>query len=252
MTPPPNLESFHVSDVLAGRRRMPEGSFLDGLPSRLWSSMIPLGQTRAYAKGEPLPTGGPDSPIHIVLGGCVAQRRAHFGTTILRFRGTGQVLEEHKLVEPDTPGPLTTCLSKTVTLSFTAEALQKLLERHVVIERKLLRSLETRNRTDERIYSTFKRPALARVSTLLHHLGATVGVREQGPNGGIRVEGPSQCDLAEALLIGKSTVELALGRLRDERVIHNRYRAIVVRDAAALANIAEITERPEPRTTRKG
>ncbi|ARZ67118.1 Crp/Fnr family transcriptional regulator [Streptomyces sp. HU2014] len=247
MTPSPNPEPSRVSDVLSGRRR-PEGTLLDGLSLRSRSLMIQLGQTRPYAKGEPLPTGGPDNTVHIVLDGCVSQQRTHFGTSILRFRGPGQVLEEHKLVEPDTPGPTTICLSGTTTLSFPAEALQDLLKQHVVIERRLLTSLETRNRMDERVYSMFKRPPLARVSTLLHHLGATVGVREQGPYGGVRIEGPRQRDLTDALLIGRSSVELALGRLREEGVIHNRYRAIVVRDMAALA---EIAERPETRTVKK-
>ncbi|PNE32493.1 hypothetical protein AF335_18105 [Streptomyces eurocidicus] len=200
--------------------------------------MIPLGQTRAYAKGEPLTTGGPEEAVHIVLGGCVSQQRSHFGTSILRFRGTGQVLEEQRLLDPGAPGPATTCLSETVTLGFAPDVLWKVLTRHVVIERKLLLSLETRNRTDERIYSTFKRPALARVSTLLHHLGATVGVRDQGRYGGVRIEGPSQYNLTEALQLGQSTVEQALGELREKEVIHNRYRAIVVRDMAALAAIA--------------
>lgn len=242
MTPPPDPEYVPVSDVLAGRglRFLPEGSFLRSLAPRpgLWQSMVPLGQTRQYSKGEPLTTGGPGEPVHIVISGCVSQQRGHFGTSILRFRGGGQVLEEQRLLDPEAPGPTTTCLSETVTLGFAPDALWKFFARHVAVERKLLLSLEIRNRTDERIYSTFKRTALARVSTLLHHLGATVGVRDQGPYGGVRIDGPSQYHLTEALQLGQSTVEQALGQLREEEAIHNRYRAIVVRDMAALAVIA--------------
>ncbi|GAA2666765.1 hypothetical protein GCM10010400_29300 [Streptomyces aculeolatus] len=103
----------------------------------------------------------------------------------------------------------------------------------------LLRSLEDRNRTDEKIYLMTGRSPLARVATLLTHLADTAGIKTPPAPDRITINGLRQSDITRTLQLGKSTVENVLHRLRvDHEAIDSRYRQLVVMDPRALEHIS--------------
>ncbi|WP_251091347.1 Crp/Fnr family transcriptional regulator [Streptomyces sp. Caat 7-52] len=242
-SPTPRIDAFNPSSVLAGKRRMPEGTFLGYLPAKSWSRSIrPRLTSRIFNQGDMLPLGPTDGAVHVVLGGCLLQERFPFGTgkgapVVVRFRGTGEFLGEAKLIEP-TAHVRTVCLSTTWVMTCSIRRMKVLLNRHPEAELALLRSLEARNRSDEKIYCTADRPPLDRVSTLLLHLAQTAGTRDPDDPAQILIDGPRQSDLARSLLLGQSTVENAVAELRHKhRVIASRYRQLVVTDIARLKRI---------------
>ncbi|BCL29495.1 Crp/Fnr family transcriptional regulator [Streptomyces aurantiacus] len=235
-SPSPDTQVFNTIEVLRGRQPMPRGSFLDHLPAAKWALFVAIwgSDARTYLKGAELPLRPKDTHMYVVLGGCVVQERFPFNTKIARFRGVGQVLGEAKLIEPRS-SVRTVCLTTTWVLPCDTRRVNLLLTQDHEAKRALLRSLEDRNRSDERIYATTSRSPLARVSALLHHLAMVAGTRDPaGPTGHTTIDGPRQRDLAEALLLGRSTVENAVATLRRKRLIDSRYRRLVVTDLPAL------------------
>ncbi|MGW5284999.1 Crp/Fnr family transcriptional regulator [Streptomyces collinus] len=242
-SPTPRIDAFNPSGVLAGKRRMPEGTFLRYLPGKSWSRSIRDRLTsRIFNQGDTLPLGPKHQTVCIVLGGCLVQERFPFGTgkdapVVVRFRGAGDFLGEAKLIEP-AAHVRTVCLSTTWVMTCPLRRMKVLLNRHPEAELALLRSLEARNRSDEKIYCTADRPPLDRVSTLLLHLARTAGTRNPDAPDQIVIDGPRQSDLARALLLGQSTVENAVAELRRKhRVIASNYRQLIVTDIARLERI---------------
>ncbi|MFJ6123883.1 Crp/Fnr family transcriptional regulator [Streptomyces griseoviridis] len=258
----PDIGAFRTGDVLKGVQTMPARSFLAHLPPELWPLLVgfwgPV--SRVYQREETLPTGPRDSDVHIVLGGCVRQDRFPFaadddpddgggsGPRITRFRGVGQLLGEAKLIE-EHAAVRTTCLTTTWVMSCSATRMMAFLTRHPHSERALLRSLEDRNRDDEMVYGTVTRTPVERVGGLLAHLARIAGTTDPAQPGHISVLGLSQRDLAEALLMGVSTVEAAIRRLRTPAkgsglppggVLRSRYRQFVVTDLPALQRVTRI------------
>ncbi|MER6083940.1 Crp/Fnr family transcriptional regulator [Streptomyces sp. NPDC001833] len=252
----PKVDAFRTGDVLNGRQTMPPGSFLAHLPPDAWPLLVSScgSDSRVYQRDEELPIGPADEQVHIVLGGCVRQERHPFGTAegapkITRFRGVGQLLGEAKLIEPHA-AVRTTCLTTTWVMPCPVPRMNLMLRRHPHIQLALLRSLEDRNRTDEMIYGTMTRMPLARVGALLVHLAEVAGTVDSADPGHLTVLGPSQKDIAEALLLGVSTVENALRLLREpprggnplrRGVLRSGYRKFVVTDLHALRTVAEFS-----------
>ncbi|MEE1942321.1 helix-turn-helix domain-containing protein [Streptomyces sp. TRM 70361] len=246
----PKSDPLNLTGVFRREVPMPPGSFLSLLPDSLWSSLLttdpgsgaPLYPV-CYAKDKRLPLGPGDETVYLTLTGCVAQRRYPYGRgakepVILRFRGAGQLLGEAKLLDPCSSVE-TVCLSDTWVLPYSADHLNRLLGRRGGQGRgALLASLEERNRTDEMIYGTVTRPPLRRVGALLHHLAVTAGTGH--PDGSVRITGPRQTDLAEALLVSRSTVENAVSVLRTGNLVASSYRRFVVTDPAGLARLAGV------------
>ncbi|MDT0439593.1 MULTISPECIES: Crp/Fnr family transcriptional regulator [Streptomyces] len=259
----PDVGAFRTGDVLKGLQTMPAGSFLAHLPPELWPLLVgfwgPV--SRVYQREDSLPIGPRDSDVHIVLGGCVRQDRFPFGTggspddggdgkdpRITRFRGVGQLLGEAKLIE-EHAAVRTTCLTTTWVMSCSATRMMAFLTRHPHSERALLRSLEDRNRDDEMVYGTATRTPVERVGGLLAHLARVAGTTDPERPGHISVLGLSQRDIAEALLLGVSTVETAIRRLRTPAkgsglppggVLRSKYRQFVVTDLPALQHLTGV------------
>ncbi|PJE97423.1 Crp/Fnr family transcriptional regulator [Streptomyces carminius] len=245
----PRIDSLNLADVLHRRQPMPDNSFLGHLPDPLWPLFV-TGQGSGvrlypvrYTRLTELPLGPEDGTVFVVLKGCVAQKRHPYGprdTQIVRFRGAGQLLGEVKLLDPRSSVE-TVCLDETWVLAYDIERMHRLLTRNRGAGRQaLLLSLEERNRTDEAVYCTVTRPPLTRVSALLHHLAATVGTRH--PDGTVQIAGPRQTDLADALLVSRSTVENAVSVLRAGHVVVSSYRRFLVTDPAELARLAGVPE----------
>jgi CRP-like cAMP-binding protein len=254
----PHIDAIRPAEVLAGRQGMPLGTFLSYLPSGAWPLFVSAwgSDARMHTRDTVLPIRPDDRLVHIVLGGCVSQERfltgqEGAGPKVTRFRAAGQILSEGKLIE--LPAMVrTTCLTDTWIMPCSVDRMNMLLRRHPDIQKALLRSLETRNRTDELIYgTTLSRSPAQRVAGLLLHLARTAGVAGPPGTGEVVVVGPSQRQLADSLQMGVSTVENALRRLRGlpggdgssrQGLVLSQYRRFVVTDLPALAAFAELPE----------
>ncbi|WP_327692405.1 Crp/Fnr family transcriptional regulator [Streptomyces sp. NBC_00459] len=232
-----------LTDLLLGRHKMPEGSFLDHLPQKTWQMMTNEWdqRVRVFERNEPLPLGPDDRSVFIVVQGCLRQERFPMGPgkdpTITRFRGTGQLVGEAKLINPDS-SVLTTCLSETCVIPWRTRYMIALQRQHPEVQLALLRGIEDRNREDERIYATFALPPSQRVAMLLAHLAETVGVPDPTVTRSTIIVGPSQKDLAAALQLGISSVENAIRSLRTDETIDVGYRKFIVHDLDALHHSA--------------
>ncbi|QFR02907.1 winged helix-turn-helix domain-containing protein [Streptomyces phaeolivaceus] len=218
---------------------MPDGSFLRHLPTDVWQLLVRDwgSDARVHQRGEKLPLGRDDRHVYIVLGGCVLQERFPLGTKIARFRGVGQLLGEAKLIDPEASVG-TVCLTTTWIMPCPVPRMNVLLNQHLDARLALLRSLEHRNRSDEMIYGTATRTPIQRVGGLLLHLAAVSGTRSTAEPDHHTILGPTQRDIADALLMGMSTVENALRALRDtHNVITSTYRQFVVTDLPSLRRI---------------
>ncbi|AZM47450.1 Crp/Fnr family transcriptional regulator [Streptomyces sp. WAC 06738] len=243
---PSKVDGFNPAEVLAGRRPMPQGSFLYHLPRAIWPLLVQTWgpDARTFQSGEELPLGQDDRDCFIVLGGFVVQQRHPMGRSrdlIARFRGLGQFLGEAKLIEPWSPVK-TVCLSTTWVMPCSAQRVNVLLKQHPAMQLALLRSLEDRNRADEKVYSMTRRSPLARVTTLLVHLAHTAGTRDPVAPDRITIKGLRQSDISDALALGTSTVENALRHLRTvEQAVDSGYRELVVADLNVLERLAVTT-----------
>ncbi|MGW9400702.1 Crp/Fnr family transcriptional regulator [Streptomyces sp. NPDC055642] len=233
-----------LNDLLLGRVSMPEGSFLKHLPASTWKSMSQDWdqRIRSYDRDQPLPLGPDGRHVFIIVQGCVRQERFPLGSvrglpTIVRFRGIGEIVGEAKLIE-QTSSVTTTCLSKTYVVPWRVSYMHRLQRQRPEVQLALLRSLEDRNRQDERIYATFAQASFQRVSTLLAHLAETVGIPDPTVTRRTIISGPTQKDLAAALQLGVSTVENAISSLRRHGTIDAGYRKFIVHDLDALHDSA--------------
>lgn len=242
-SPPSKVDGFNPSGVLAGRQPMPPGSFLYHLPRAIWPLLIQAWgpDARTFESGTRLPLGEDDRTCFIILGGCVIQERYPMGQgedVIARFRSVGEFLGEAKLIEPRSQVK-TVCVSTTWVMPCTAQRMNVLLKQHPPMQLALLRSLEDRNRIDERLYGMTRRTPLARVITLLVHLAHTAGARDPADPDRITLKGLRQRDISRALLLGISTVENALRHLRTHHgAVDSGYRELVVTDLGILRRLA--------------
>ncbi|MCQ9134565.1 Crp/Fnr family transcriptional regulator [Streptomyces hilarionis] len=241
---PAKADAPRLNDLLLGRAVMPEGSFLKHLPAPTWTSMSQEWdqRIRSYDRDKPLPLGPDGGDVFIIVQGCVRQERFPLGSgrglpTIVRFRGIGEIVGEAKLIE-QTSSVTTTCLSKTYVVPWRVSYMHRLQRKRPEVQLALLRSLEDRNRQDERVYATFAQASFQRVSTLLAHLAETAGIPDPTVTRRTIISGPTQKDLAAALQLGVSTVENAIGSLRRHGTIDAGYRKFIVHDLDALQDSA--------------
>ncbi|MER6693130.1 Crp/Fnr family transcriptional regulator [Streptomyces minutiscleroticus] len=243
---PVTSDAPRLTDLLLGRVRLPEESFLDHLPDETWEVMVKDWdqRVRSYERDALLPLGEADRQVFIIVQGCVRQDRYPLGEaadapTITRFRGIGQLVGEAKLIDP-TATVTTRCLSKTYAIPWRARYMAALQNERPEVRLALLRSIEDRHRRDERIYATFARPTFQRVSALLAHLAETAGVPDPTLSRRTVINGPTQKDLAAALQLGVSTVENAIRTLRYHGVVEAGYRKFTVHDLDALHRSAGV------------
>ncbi|WP_432197107.1 Crp/Fnr family transcriptional regulator [Streptomyces sp. bgisy027] len=236
-----------LSDLVRGRTTMPAGSFLKHLPAPTWQTMMEGWEQRirSFKRDQPLPLDQEDRQVFIIVQGGVRQERFPLrpmpdAPTITRFRGVGEVVGEAKLIDEDS-SVTTTCMTKTYVIPWDIEDMKLLQARVPKVLEALLRSLEDRNRQDERIYATFGLPAFQRVGMLLAHLAETVGQPDPTLSRSTTISGLTQKDLAAALQLGVSTVENAVGSLRRHGAIDAGYRKFIVHDLDALLDRATRT-----------
>ncbi|MGW1075585.1 Crp/Fnr family transcriptional regulator [Streptomyces sp. NPDC002537] len=240
-------ETSRLTDLLLGHQAMPDGSFLQRLPTPTWQAMLqmePRARARVFARDELLPLGADDNYVYIVIEGCVRQDRFPLGVgegipTIVRFRGVGQLVGEAKLIAPRS-SVVTRCLSQTVVIPWRVSSMSLLQRDEPEVQLALLRSLEDRNRSDELVYAMSARPPFQRITGLVSHFADIAGVPDPRTSNCTVITGPSQRDMAAALQLGISTVENAIRALRRYDVVEARYRKFIVRDIKALRQFAAV------------
>ncbi|MGW0829586.1 Crp/Fnr family transcriptional regulator [Streptomyces prunicolor] len=242
---PSTADTNRPTDLLMGHEEKPEGSFLRRLSAEDWRFLLQDDlRGRSFGQDEYLPMGSEDRNVYMIWDGVVRQDRFPLGDwagapTVTRFRGGGQLVGEAKLITSDS-AVRTRCLTRTVVIPCRAHRFNVLLGGRPKIRRALLRSLEDRNRTDERVYTLTTRPPLERTSRLLAHLADTAGSPD--PRTGstaITITGPGQKDIAAALQLAVSTTENALRTLRYHGIVEARYRRFLVHDVDALRHLAD-------------
>ncbi|MDJ0384325.1 helix-turn-helix domain-containing protein [Streptomyces sp. G-G2] len=148
---------------------------------------------------------------------------------------------------------MTTC----ATVGLTSRTLALLIEQETSLALLLAQLANDRAMTVESVYAASKSDPVTGVARLLEYLAESrtnphgagrirwtrSGIHKV-PEGALTVSGPSQADLADALGLGRTTVEKALASLRAEGVLtalppgtrSNRYYEIA--DFALLRSVA--------------
>ncbi|MFI6144837.1 helix-turn-helix domain-containing protein [Streptomyces sp. NPDC051109] len=208
-----------------------------GLPSYAIESLISAGRVEARPRGDIVAYG--QEWIHIVARGVIKETTPH-GTTRLWRRGAilGDIsrvmLRKGTTDESGSrgAGPHITFLSTGAALSLTARTFATLIQKEPVLALLLAQLANERAQTVESVYAASKADPVIRVARLLEYLVPagrfTRGVERfrwtrtgmhPVPNEAATITGPSQADIADALGLGRTTVEKAIASLRAEGIL---------------------------------
>ncbi|MFD3511202.1 Crp/Fnr family transcriptional regulator [Nocardia sp. NPDC058666] len=237
-----------------------------GLPAHVIEMLIDSARLQAGHDGQVLAHGA--EWIHILIRGVVKETTPH-GTTRLWAKGAifgdlNQVMLRPGAGEASGRRPLKagsrlTFLTTGATLSLTVTTLARLIDGDPALVLFLAQRTQDRSLIVESVYSASKADPAVRVARLLNYLVRRRGLRQDGelsrirmtrtgvhgvPDGALTVTGPSQADIAEALGLGRTTVEKAIASLRSQDILStlepgtrsNRYYEI--RDARLLRSLA--------------
>ncbi len=231
-----NREALRESRI---QRLLETSSVLQKMPGVFQEELMRSGVMRTFARDERVRgvLTGAGNHVHFVTSGCVAEEASYHATSTIRFRTPGAVLGDLEVFDDQAQTPIATCLTPTLTISLPINRIRALAEHHPLIMLTMGRSVAERQRLTERIYNLFNRTPEQRVSTLLFELA--VATDNDGP---LRVAGPSQTNLAEALMLSRASVEKVIRTLKSEGVIDTGYRTFIVLDIAALRRIAGLAE----------
>lgn len=198
-------------------------------PDVLLRELMDAGQLRTYASGARLRgiSGSNSSTyVHFLINGIVSERRVYGNGSTLRFRGPGEILGDLEVFDEEAQPASAVCLAPTWTLSIPLERMRALAEHHILIMMALGKNIAERMQRNERVYSAMGLSAEQRVCTLLHQLALDCG--KPATNGGVSISGPSQSDLAEALMLSRATVENVVRSLRKDGLLLTRHRAFAI------------------------
>lgn len=235
-----------------------------GLPPRPLDGFLDSARVERVSRNRVLAYG--HEWLHIVVTGVVKETTSH-GTERLWTNGAllGDLrlvsLRKSRGVDPAalrSPGSHLEFLTPGVCVSITAHTLSALLAQEPAIALFLAHLASERASTVESVYASTKTDPLIRVAKLMDYLtrgqNSRTGGRERirwtrngphhVPSGSLTVLGPSQADIADALGIGRTTVEKSIAALRAEGVLttlkpgtrSNRYYEIA--DPALLRSVA--------------
>jgi CRP-like cAMP-binding protein len=208
--------------------------FFRSLSTELCQEMFQASRVRQHVRGQRIrgmTVRGGDS-VHIVLNdtGIVAEEVVHHEASTLRFRHQGHVLGDLD-VFASSRAPLAMALAPTVTMAVPLNVMRSMVGKHPTLMRAVSVSITERLRTTDRVYGMFARPAEQRLCGLFLELLDKSGFITAD---GYRVEGPSQQDLAQALMLSRATVENALRSLRSKQVVKTSYRSYTFPDPKLL------------------
>ncbi|MFJ8017115.1 hypothetical protein [Streptomyces sp. NPDC096339] len=223
-----------------------------GLPSYAMESLMLAGRIEAQERGDVL-AYGPEW-IHIMGRGIIKETTPHGSARLWR---TGMILGDISRVmlrksiidESGSRGSGTHIefLHIGSCLSVTTRTFATLIEKEPVLALLLAQLTNERSRIVESVYGATKADPVIRVARLLEYLAMTPSRKgadrfrwtrtgaHQVPTGAVTLHGPSQADIADALGLGRTTVEKAIANLRAVGVLtelapgtrSNRYYEIV-------------------------
>ncbi len=215
-----------------------EGEFFADLPEAFARVVAEHSVARVFTKGELLrsSTAGVQTDVHFIVRGCVAERSV-VGDT-LRFRGKNWIVGDMDLTDEEPRIMTAECLTATWTRSIPLARMRYLVENDAAVARALASELQRRMTETEAIYSSFRRSVTERVAGLLLDLAV-----QQAPPQRLRdtweaptanVDGPTQGELADALMVSRASVENALAELRRNKVLSTSHRRYVIHDLHLL------------------
>ncbi|MEU4949758.1 Crp/Fnr family transcriptional regulator [Streptomyces lavendulae] len=211
--------------------------FFRSLSTELCQEIFQASRVRQYGRGariRGMTFRGGDS-VHIVLNdtGIVSEELVHHEASTLRFRHQGHVLGDLD-VFASSRAPLALAVTTTVTMAVPMNVMRSMVGKHPTLMRAVSVAITERLRTGDRVYGMFARPAEQRLCGLFLELLDKSGFMTED---GYRVEGPSQQDLAQALMLSRATVENALRSLRAKRAVRTSYRSFTFPDLKLLEKI---------------
>ncbi|MFB7825340.1 Crp/Fnr family transcriptional regulator [Streptomyces hydrogenans] len=196
------------------------------------SSRVRQYNRREQIRGMTLRNG---DAVHVLLNnGIAAEELVHHEATTLRFRYQGHCLGDSEVFTDSKP-PLAIAVTKTVTMAVPLDVMRGLVRKHNTLMRTVSTSMAERLRSNDRVYMMFARAPEQRLCELFIELIDKTGYPTRE---GTRVDGPSQNDLAQALMVSRATVENTLRSLRARQLVRTEYRAFVFPDVAALQKVA--------------
>jgi biotin operon repressor len=232
-----------------------------GLPSYAAELLMTAARVEGRQRGDVLAYG--QEWIHFITRGVIKETTPH-GTTRLWRRGAilGDIsrvmLRKRPADESGSQGsgPHITFLSTGASLSLTTRTLATLIEKEPALALLLAQLTNDRAQNVESVYAASKADPVVRVARLLRYLVLPSRRRDARrfrwtrngmhdvPDAALTLTGPSQGDIADALGLGRTTVEKAIASLRTEGILNalppgtrsNRYYEIM--DYARLTSLA--------------
>ncbi|MFF2779507.1 Crp/Fnr family transcriptional regulator [Streptomyces sp. NPDC058052] len=211
--------------------------FFRSLSTELCQEIYLSSRVRQYNRGEQIRgmTVRNGNAVHILLNsGIAAEELVHHEATTLRFRYQGHCLGDAEVFTDSKP-PLALAVTTTVTMAVPLSVMRSLVRKHNTLMRAVSTSMAERLRSNDRVYMMFARNPEQRLCELFVELIDKTGYPTRD---GHKVDGPSQNDLAQALMVSRATVENTLRGLRARQLIRTEYRAFVFPDVAALKKVA--------------
>lgn len=221
------------------------GTLLHDLDEDDRSVLLGLGTRRVFEPGAALiAEGSSGTETFVLLDGYskVLGNTVDGRTVLLSIRGHGEVVGELAALDRKPRSASVIALTRVVARVVTQRDFLRYLRERPAAMTALQSALlaEFRRATQHRVYVSGA-PVGVRLALVLHYLMETYGRRCAE---GVRIEVPlSQPELASLIGVSEPSLHRALTELRIRDVVGTRYRRLVVRDPAALRELA--AEGPE-------
>lgn len=229
--------------------------FFEGLSLAVGSEFFERAFSRSFGRGEQLRginTSG--SMVHLILDGYVLERTTFAESpqsSTVRFFGRGTLIGITDIFLEDPQPAVVECLQRTWTFSYPLDRIRALADADVTVMRNLAQTMALQLRTIERVYAPSRKSSAQRVAALLLELAdiSTPGQRlmeypepDEERNTVVAViEGPTQADIADALMLSMASVENVYRGLRQVNIITTEYREVTIHDVKKLKEVASGT-----------
>ncbi|GGQ96555.1 hypothetical protein GCM10010267_68720 [Streptomyces griseorubens] len=210
---------------------------LHGLPTDSVDALADVSRLRRRERNRPL-TLGLSRAAYFLIDGRVSELVQHGKTRLWRevmlFEAVSNTVffpgTYSERAQPSYMGFTTgMCLSRCTFVEVPNTKLASLAMNDPAIALMLARMATKRHNLTEQLYTASRATPVARVAAILNYLAETTrrNVIKPGPNGTMvmtRIEelvatGPSQADIADALCLGRATVEKAISELRQVKAL---------------------------------
>ncbi|GAA3849347.1 Crp/Fnr family transcriptional regulator [Streptomyces sedi] len=189
---------------------------------------------RSLSKGAQLRSVSTGGEVHLILQGVIRETDFPTGDPRVRFWGPGTLTGDQFVVTDEARFVSVECVTGVLSLSCPLSRMRALTTAENSVMRFVAERIVRRQWAADHVYSNFREPPLERVCRLLLHLN-----QRDEHDGNAVVRGPSQAELAEALMLSRASVENALRQLRKEGVLRTSYRGYFFREAS-LRQIATL------------